>query len=264
MKNLYLIILFIPFPIMAQLEGTWQGQMTYNALSYQAKMELKVAGQKVTGNLLLHMNGVSEVSSIEANILEYSAKKSANGRITDSGNNVTNILFGMVGNQLNVSILVGAPYGGNMTGEFVRVKNETLSKSGPSPKATASLQQDQNLIGRWSKFHTYTSGGVNTEEYWDFNSDGTISGATRNSGSSYGRDINVNFNGGWVKMENFESDMALGARWFTRNNMFFYRLADGNEKLLFYYKIEHYDGRINLFLRANPNQKQPARFTRIQ
>jgi hypothetical protein len=271
MKKLIPFILLISHNLMAQLAGNWQGQMVYNQQSFPTQFEIKVVGQKVTGRLILSMGGVTEVSILDAKINDYSANKSASGKITDAQNNTANILFGLEGNQLNISIAISPPNGGNMIGGLVRggnnIASEPPSQTRRSPNVSKTndwLPRDPELIGTWSKFSTYTRNSMNTDEYWTFNADGTMEGKSRSYAIIYDR-VEGNYDGGWVENQGFKAEREAGIRWFTKdNNKFFNKMPDGSEVLQFYYTIEHYNGKINMFARKNPNQpKAGASFTKV-
>ena len=262
MKSITFFLLFLSDALMAQLSGNWEGQMTYNQQVFSTVLSLKVVGKQVSGQLTLSINGEKQVSVVEGEINDYSANKSAHGKITDSQNNTTTFLCGLVGTSLNMAIALDPPYGGHITGELRRTNIASVQTPSKASKANDKLPRDPNLIGVWSKFSPYNRNSMNTEEYWAFNADGTMEGKSRSSAIIYEPNLEANSIGDWTENADLKAEREAGIRWFTRNNQLLYKMPDGTEKILVYYIIEQYDGKITLFLRANPNQAKAGAYFR--
>lgn len=134
-----------------------------------------------------------------------------------------------------------------------KVENKTESQL-----SNYTITRDPNLIGTWSKFSKYTRNSMNSDENWVFNSDGTMAVLSH----SYAI-INDNFEGSidydWIEDAAIKAEKEAGYRWFTKDNdKVFYKAPDGSEILLFYYSIEYYYGKINMFTSQNPNQENPS------
>lgn len=273
MKTLLFFTSFLlVFNSMAQkINGKYQGELTVSAnqSKLESSMMLTVKGGVITGSMTLSINGTTITSSLSGNLSDNVYK----GTLTNETGTATFFLQDM------------SALGNGMTGLFVQVMDQgqvilsgTLQKAGmagksenniaqspdKAPKGNNTLPRDPNLIGVWNKITAYTSGGMNTEEYWTFNADGTMEGKSRSSAAVYRPDFDANYNSGWIENEGFKAEREAGIRWFTRNGQILHKMPDGTERLQVYYTIEHYNGRINLFIRRNPNQqKAGASFTKI-
>lgn len=125
------------------IAGTWQGQLAFNQIAFPGQLEIKINNQKVTGRLTLSVNGQTEVSIIEGNILNGNQGRSAYGNITDDSNSSTTFTCLLNGNTLSFSIAVGESF---MLGEFTRaasVSSETNRVS--TAKANGLKIVDKNV-----------------------------------------------------------------------------------------------------------------------
>lgn len=267
MKSLLFLTLFLPvLNSMAQkINGKYQGELTAaNQSKLESSMMLTVKGTLITGTMTLAINGTNITSTLSGNLSDGVYK----GTLTNETGTA------------NFSLQDLSTLGAGMTALFVQVIDQgqviltgMLEKAGAAsktqnnigqipipnkaPKANDRLPRDPNLIGVWNKFSAYTRNSMNTEEYWAFNADGTMEGKSRSSAIIYDR-VEANYNGGWTEHEGFKAEREAGIRWFTRDGQLLYKMPDGSEKFQLYYKIEHYDGKINLFMRVNPNQPKAS------
>lgn len=222
-------------------------------------MMLTVSGMSITGTMTLAINGTNITSSLSGNLAEgvYNGTlANETGTATFSLQDWSTIGVGMTG--LFVQVIDQGQVILSGTLQKAGAVNKSLSNPGKTPnkapKGNNTLPRDPNLIGVWSKFSAYNRNSMNTEEYWAFNADGTMEGKSRSSAIIYQPGLEANSIGGWTENEAFKAEREAGVRWFTRNGQLLYKMPDGSEEFQLYYKIEHYDGKINLFFRANPNQ----------
>lgn len=266
MKSLFLFtsFLFVFNSIAQKINGKYQGELTAaNQSKLESSMMLTVKGTVITGSMTLAINGTNITSSLSGNLSDGVYK----GTLTNETGTA------------NFSLQDLSTLGAGMTALFVQVIDQgqvilsgMLEKAGAvskplsnpgqtpnkAPKANDKLSRDPNLIGTWSKFSAYTQNSMNTEEYWAFNADGTIEGQSRSSAIIYQPGLEANYNGGWRENEGFKAEREAGIRWFTRDGQLLYKMPDGSEKFQLYYIIEHYDGKINLFMKVNPNQPKAS------
>lgn len=270
MKSLLFFISFlIVFNSMAQqINGKYQGNLTViaNQSVLKSSVVLNAREMSITGTMTISVNGTDIASALSG--------KLSHGMYSGTLTNDTGTGFFSI-HYLN-KMSNGLP------GLFVQVFEQgqiilsgTLQKAGKpennitqppkkAPKGNNTLPRDPNLIGVWSKFSAYNRNSMNTEEYWAFNADGTMEGKSRSSAAIYQPGLEANYNGGWTENEGFKAEREAGIRWFTRDGQLLYKMPDGTEKFQLYYTIEHYDGKINLFMRVNPNQqKAGASFTKV-
>ena len=268
MKSLFLFTSFLlVFNSMAQkINGKYQGELTAaNQSKLASSMMLTVKGTVITGTMTLAINGTNIISALSGNLSDGVYKgtlTNETGTAIFSLQDLSTLGVGMTALLVQVIdqgqvILTGML---EKAGTVSKPQNNFGQTTTPNkmPKANDRLPRDPNLIGTWNKFSAYNRNSMNTEEYWAFNADGTIEGKSRSSAIIYQPGLEANYNGGWTEHEGFKAEREAGIRWFTRDGQLLYKMPDGSEKFQLYYRIEHYDGKINLFMRVNPNQPKAS------
>lgn len=156
------------------------------------------------------------------------------------------------------SILVGCVSTGN-TGE------EGSNYMGDeSSLANNTHERDNRLVGIWEKV-SYSRTGVHNEKRMALYGDGTSAIFTRTYAVTTDGGASFSFDDGWVKNENVQAFINRGGRWVTRNGALVSISPEGNESIDFYYEIEVWNGKTNLFTMNSPSQKKPTEmFQKIQ
>ena len=198
--------------------GNWQGQVQNAGGILQAEMSITSAGNnQIVGKLYVQVG---------ANLDSYELKgtvNASNASGTLSYKDGTVFSFEMIQKNNTIQQQIGYNNQVILQGDFSK-KTETTK-----PAATAikpdGLFRDPNLVGTWTHHENYSSnggfyGGSSTSIV--LNADGTIDdggssayvSGPNSSGNSSGGDNSV-----------ITQIKAVGARWFTKGNMLYWRIT---------------------------------------
>ena len=218
-NKIFLSILLFYFPLMSiaqSFAGDWYGNVQNVNGSLPAEMQLRAsANNSVDGQLTVLANGTKDSYVLKGNI----NATIATGTLTYKDGTIFNFSMQLTSGQIRQEI----SYNGQI------ILNGTFSKQNLNANATITpssdgLYRDPNLVGKWEIQENYSSTGGfygGSSSAIVLNADGTIddggSGSYVSGPNSSGKST-----GGGNKM--IAEAKALGARWYTKDNIFYWRL----------------------------------------
>lgn len=196
--------------------GDWKGNVQNANGSLLAEMQLKVSSNSsVEGQLTVLANGAKDNYVLKASI----NATIATGTLTYKDGTIFNFSMQLTNGQIRQEI----SYNGQLilTGTFSKQNTNTSIVNTPS---SDGLYRDPNLVGKWEIHENYSSSGGfygGSTSAIVLNADGTIddggSGSYVSGPNSSGKST-----GEGNKM--IAEAKALGARWYTKDNLFYWRL----------------------------------------
>jgi hypothetical protein len=216
MKRLVFILLTISHYAMPQsFDGDWNGSMQNANGNLLAEMHLKVLSNVVAGQLIVLANGAKDNYILKGNI----NATTATGTLNYKDGTVFNFSMQLTNGQIKQEI----SYNGQV------ILNATFSKQNANVNVASipnsdGLYRDPKLVGKWEIQENYSSSGGfygGSSSAIVLNADGTID----DGGSGYyvsGPNSSGKSTGGGNKM--IAEAKAFGARWFTKDNIFYWRL----------------------------------------
>lgn len=217
MKKLIFILIYINHYIMAQsFTGDWYGNVQNVNGSLTAEMYLKVsANNNVEGQLVVLANGAKDNYVLKGNI----NSANATGTLTYKDGTIFNFSMQLANGQIRQEI----SYNGQviLNGTFGK---QNVNVSTANPNNSDGLYRDPNLVGKWEMQENYSSNGGfygGSSSAIVLNADGSIDDGGSSSYVS-GPNSSGKSTGGGNKM--IADAKALGARWYTKDNLFYWRL----------------------------------------
>ncbi|MBA4852617.1 hypothetical protein [Emticicia sp. BO119] len=214
MKYIILILFSISNYATAQsFAGVWQGNLQNANGTLPAEMNLKVtATNSIDGQLNVMVNG-----SKDDYVLKGSTRgASATGILTYKDGTVFNFSMQITNDQISQQV----SYNGQV------ILNGTFNKKTTQMNTVSSdgLYRDPTLVGKWVIEENYSSGGGfygGSSSGIILNADGTIDDG---GGSSYVSGPNSSGRSESGGNQMIAEAKALGARWYTKGNIFYWRL----------------------------------------
>jgi len=216
MKKLFFFFLYISHYTIAQsFVGDWYGNVQNTNGSLPAEMHLKILSTTIEGQLIVSANGAKDNYVLKGNI----NGTIATGTLTYKDGTIFNFSMQLANGQIRQEI----SYNGQviLSGTFSKQNANASVASTPN---SDGLYRDPNLVGKWEIQENYSSSGGfygGATSAIVLNADGTIddggSGSYVSGPNSSGKST-----GGGNKM--IAEAKALGARWFTKDNIFYWRV----------------------------------------
>lgn len=225
-------ILFTSSRLLGQgMSGTWAGTLgspANSAISLQSAILWKVSGQQINGELQIRAGERVDQYQLQGTITNTKAKGTATYPVDGS-------IFQFETTLLNGQLLVKLGQNGNVTmsGTLTRANvgekpGETRVAPSNSTASTDGLYRDPALVGAWQTSSNYGGGGTDGGFYGSTSSimilkaDGTF-GNGGSSGYASGAGVSVQSSGKGNSIL-YAQLAAVGARWFTKGNLFCVRL----------------------------------------
>lgn len=214
---LYSLLFYSPLILVAQsFTGDWSGNMQNANGSLPAEMQLKITtNNSVDGLLTVLANGAKDNYTLKGNV----NATIATGTLTYKDGTIFNFSMQLTNEQIRQEI----SYNGQviLSGTFSKQNANVSVASAPNADG---LYRDPNLVGKWEIQENYSSSGGfygGSSSAIVLNADGTIddggSGSYVSGPNSSGKST-----GEGNKM--IAEAKALGARWYTKDNLFYWRL----------------------------------------
>lgn len=221
MKNLLKVtfLFFINhFTFSQNFEGNWVGTVSGTNGSIQGELALKnQPSNQLSGELVIFGGNERDSYILKGN----TSANTASGKLTYKDGTVFDFTMSFVNGMIQQKISFHGQV--ILEGKFSRKStNVTTSTNNSKPD---NLYRDPKLVGKWVYSENYNSSGGfygGTQSTIILNADGTIDDGGSSSYASGGGNSVMNKGGGNQTIAQLK---ALGARWFTKGNIFCWRIT---------------------------------------
>jgi len=219
MKRTLIILFYLSYnvAISQSFIGDWYGNVQNTNGQLPAEMHLKqAANSNIEGQLIVLANGAKDSYILKGN----ATTTSASGILTYKDGTVFNFSIELSSGKVKQQI----SYNGQiiLQGEFGR---QVVTNNTAAAIKADGLYRDPKLVGKWTNKENYSSSGGfygGSSSAIILNADGTIDDGGSRSYVS-GPNSAGSSEGGSNKM--IAEAKAAGARWFTKGNIFYWRLT---------------------------------------